>query len=141
MGTRDYRIVLEAIPLERGQTFIHLAYTYAYGNFGRLAMQTYLATAGRSKVGFTVVGTQADGGSRYIGGMRGVVERNTMRYYLAIESFLGALSEAPPARFERRIRDWYTAIELYPLQLHEVERGDYLDMKRRENVRQQAGPA
>ncbi len=141
MGTSDYRIELEAIPLENGQTFIHLAYSYAYGNFGRLAMQAYLATIGRSKVGFTVVGVQPDGQSRYIGGLRGVVERNTMRYYLAIEAFLGALSEAPQARFEKRIRDWFVAVELYPRQLHEVEQGEYLDMKRKENVRQQAGPA
>lgn len=101
MSTRDYRIVLEAVPLENGRTFIHLAYSYGYGVFGRLAMQTYLATAGRSKVGFTIVGAQPDGRLRHIGGLRGVVERNTMRYYLAIEAFLGA-SAAPM----RRIKCW-----------------------------------
>jgi len=141
MGTRDYRIGLEAIPAENGKTFIHLGYSYGYGSFGRLAMQTYLATIGRNKVGFTVVGAQPDGQSRHIGGLRGVVERNTMRYYVAIEAFLGAQSGSPQARFEKRIRDWYAAIELYPRQLHEVEQGEYLEMKRMENLRQQAGPA
>lgn len=140
MGTRDYRILLEAVPLENGQTFIHLAYSYGYGISGRLAMQAYLATIGRSKVGFTVVGAQPDGQLRHIGGLRGVVERNTMRYYLAIEAFLGALSASPQARFEKRIRDWYAAVERYPRQLHEMEPGEYLDMKRKENLRQQAGP-
>lgn len=141
MGTRDYRIALEAVPVENGKTFIHLGYSYGYGSLGRVAMQAYLATIGRNKVGFTVVGAQPDGGSRYIGGLRGLVERNTMRYYVAIEAFLGAQSGSPQARFEKRIRDWYAAIELYPLQLHEVEQGEYLEMKRMENLRQQAGPA
>jgi hypothetical protein len=140
MGTSDYRIVLEAIPLASGQTFIHFVFSYGYGNFGRVAMQAYLATIGRSKVGFTVV-AQPDGLKRHIGGLRGVVERNTMRYYAAIEAFLGALSTAPQARFEKRIRDWYAATERYPLQLHEMGQGEYLDMKRRENARHQAGPA
>ena len=139
MGTRDYHIGFEAVPLEDGRTFIHLAYSYGYGAFGLLAMQTYLATIGKNKVGFTVVGAQADGQLRHIGGLRGVVERNTMRYYLAIEAFLGALSASPQARFEKRIRDWQAAVERYPRQLHEMEAGEYLDMKRKENLRQQAG--
>ncbi len=135
MGTRDYRIALEAVPAGEGKTFIHLSYAYGYGNIGRLAMETYLATLGRSKVGFTIVGVQPDGQGRYIGGMRGMVERNAMRYYAAIEAFLGARSGSPQARFEKRIRDWYTAIERYPRQLHEVQLGEYLEMKRMENLR------
>ena len=71
---------------------MHLSYSYDYGVAARVAMQGYLATIGRDKVGFSVVGTQADGQPVYIGGTRGVVERNTMRYYLAIEAYLGALS-------------------------------------------------
>jgi hypothetical protein len=140
MGTHDYRIALEAVPVENGKTFIHLEFSYGYGNLGRFAMQAYLATIGRNKVGFTVTGVQADGQSRYIGGLRGVVERNTMRYYAAIEAFLGARSGSPQARFEQRIRDWYAATELNPRQLHEIERGEYLEMKRMENLRQQADP-
>jgi hypothetical protein len=136
-STRDYGIVLEAIPVERGRTFLHLSYSYAYGTSGRLAMQVYLSTAGSSKVGFTVTGTQADGQPRYIGGMRGLVERNTMRYYLAIEAFLGSLSAPPQLRVEKRLRDWFAATELYPRQLHELEQDEYLVMKRKEYQRQQ----
>jgi len=138
LSTRDYRIVLEAVPLENGQTFIRLSYSYAYGSVGRLAMQAYLGTIGRDKVGFTVAGTHADGQPLLIGGMRGVVERNTMRYFLAIDAFLGALSEPPQAQLEKRLHDWFAATEHYPRQLHEMERGAYLDMKRREHRRQQA---
>ena len=73
----------------------------------------------------------------YIGGVRGVVERNTMRYYLAIDAYLGALSTAPLKQFEKRLQAWFASNEKYPRQLHEVDRATYLDMKRREYLRQQ----
>ena len=101
-------------------------------------MQAYLGTIGSDKVGFTVVGKQSDGQPLHVGGMRGLVERNTMRYYLAIEAFLGALSAPPQARLEKRLHDWFAAVERYPRQLHEMEQAEYLDMKRKEYLRQQA---
>jgi len=137
LSTRDYRIVFEAIPLDSGRTFIHLTYSYGYGLAGRLALQSYLGTLGSSKVGFTVVGTQSDGQPRHVGGLRGAVERNSMRYYLAIEAYLGALTTPLPARLEKRLHDWFDAAERYPLQLHEMERSDYFAMKRKEYLRQQ----
>ena len=136
-STRNYSIVLEAVPVDRGRTFLHLSYSYAFGTAGRLAMQAYLSTSGSSKVGFTITGTQADGKPQHIGGMRGLVERNTMRYYLAIEAFLGSLSVPPQLRVEKRLRDWFAATERYPRQLHELEQDEYLVMKRKEYQRQQ----
>jgi len=136
LSTHDYRIIFEAVPLDDARTFIHFTYSYAYGFAGRLAMQAYLATIGSNKVGFTVTGKQSDGGPLYIGGMRGLVERNTVRYYLAVEAFLGALSAPPQARREKSLRDWFTASERYPRQLHELEQNEYLEMKRREFLRQ-----
>jgi hypothetical protein len=138
LGTRDYRITLEAIPLENGTTFLHLYYSYGFSLTSKMAMQAYLATVGRNKVGFSVTGKTGDGQQVYVDGMRGLVERNTMRYYLAIESFLGALAVPERARFEKRINDWFVAVERYSRQLHEMEREDYLSMKRREYRRQQA---
>ncbi len=135
LSTHDYRIMLEAVPLDGGRTLLHLAYSYAYGLAGRIAMQAYLGTIGSDKVGFTVTGKQSGGAPVYIGGMRGLAERNTMRYYLAIESNLGALSTPPQARLEKSLRDWFAAIEGYPRQLHELEQGEYLDMKRKEYSR------
>ncbi|MCR4298945.1 MAG: hypothetical protein NUV75_09395 [Gallionella sp.] len=137
-STRDYRIALEAIPLESGRTFIHFSYSFSYGLAGRLALEVYLATIGRSKVGFAVAGTGADGQPLHIGGIRGLVERNTMRYYLAIDAFLEAMSLPPQERLEKRLHEWFTAIERYPRQLHEMEQGEYLDMKRKEYLRQQS---
>jgi len=139
-STRDYRIVLEAVPLDSGRTFIHFSYSFAYGLAGRLALQAYLATIGRDKVGFALVGTRSDGQPLYVSGIRGLVERNTMRYYLAVEAFLGAVSAPPQERLEKRLLDWFAAVERYPRQLHEMERGEYLDMKRKEYLRQQSQP-
>ncbi len=138
LSTRDYSIILEAVPLGDGRSFIHFTYSYSYGLSGRLAMQAYLGTIGSGKVGFTVTGKQSDGRPLYIDGMRGMVERNTMRYYLAIEAFLGALSTPPQARLEKSLHDWFAAIERYPRQLHELEQTEYLDMKRKEYLRQRA---
>lgn len=131
LDTSDYRIVLEATAVDVGSTFLHLSYTYAYGVMARLAMQSYLATIGRNKVGFTSTGMTSDGEPIHIRGMRGVVERNTMRYYLAIEAYLGALSVPAPEQTDKRLNDWYTAIERYP-QLHELERDEYLRLKHAE---------
>lgn len=139
LGTRDYRIVFAATPAEGDRTFVRLSYSYGYGTLAGLAMSAYLGTIGRDKVGFTVIGRSAEGEPRYIGGMRGVVERNTMRYYLAVESFLGALSAPPAQRLERSLRAWYAASERYPRQLHEIEPGEYFAMKRKEYLRQQPG--
>lgn len=141
LDTHDYRILLEAIPIAEGQSFIHMRYAFAYGRAGRVAMQLYLATLGRGKVGFTPTAAASPGEPpAFIGGVRGVVERNTMRYYLAIESYLDALSVAPPQRFEKGLEGWFAATQKYARQLYEVDRVDYLEMKRKEYQRQQTAP-
>jgi hypothetical protein len=138
VGTRDYRITLEAIPLEKGRTFMHLSYAYAYGGMGRMAMQAYLSTAGANKVGFSVVGREGDGQPTYIGGVRGAIERNVMRYYLAIDAHLASLSAPPDQQFERGLRVWFDSTEQYARQLHEMDRAQYMALKRGEWGRAQA---
>lgn len=140
LSTRNYRIQLQAVPVGNGQTFLHLTYSYDFGLAGRLAMKAYLATIGRGKVGFTLTGKPSKGPPQYIGGMRGVVERNTMRYYLAIEAYLGALATPPPLQLQKRLQSWFAATEQYPRQLHEVSRTAYIGMKRNEYLRQQTSP-
>nr|WP_256701895.1 hypothetical protein [Burkholderia sp. SRS-W-2-2016] len=137
LSTKDYRIVLEAIPAGENRTFIHLTYAYGYGTAGRLAMKTYLATVGSDKVGFSSTPDPSTNEPKYVGGVRGLVERNTMRYYLAIEAYLDALSSAPNARLDKRLANWFDATEQYPRQLHEVSRADYMRMKHNEYQRQQ----
>jgi len=137
MGTRDYRIVVEAIPIDAHHSFMHMSYAYGYGFAARMAMQAYLGTVGSGKVGFSVVDRRG-GQPVYVDNVRGVVERNTMRYYLAIDAYLDSLSAPPQDRQERRLRGWFAATERYPRQLHEMEQADYLAMKRKEIARQQA---
>jgi hypothetical protein len=121
VGTRDYKIVLEAAPLDARRTFIHMSYAYTLGWTARLAMDAYLAGTGRDKRGFSV-----DGGER------GVIERSAMRHYLAIEAYLASLAAPAERRLEARLRNWYSAISRYP-QLHEpVGPDEYVEMKRRE---------
>ncbi len=139
LGTSQYRIVLEVVALDAARSFIHLSYAYGYGFAARAAMQGYLATIGRSKVGFSVVGLKPDGTPLYIGSTRGVVERNTMRYFLAIEAYLGTLALPAAQQVERRLTDWFAAIERYPLQLHELERSEYLTLKREQMRHSSAG--
>lgn len=138
LGTSDYRIWIESIPLKDGQAFLHFTYTYSFGLSGRIAMKSYLATIGRDKVGFTSTDKQTNGQPEYIQGVRGVVERNTMRYYLAIDAYLEALAEPADSQPEKRFKLWYASNESYPRQLHEVEQEEYLNMKRKEYQRQQA---
>jgi hypothetical protein len=137
LNTRDYHIWFEATPIKGGRTFLHFSYAYAFGLAGSLAMQGYLATAGRDKIGFTMVEKLADGDNRYIKGVRGVVERNTMRYYLAIDAYLAALAFPANQQLEQRLQSWYHSTEEYPRQLHEVDLNEYLSMKRDEYQRQQ----
>jgi hypothetical protein len=137
MGTKNYRLMLEAVPLDAKRTFVHMSYAYGYGFAARMAMEAYLATLGRDKVGFSITGRGSDGKPVYMGNVRGVVERNTMRYYLAIEAYLGTLALPPAEQVERRMQDWYASIERYPRQLHEIERNEYFEMKRKEVQRQQ----
>lgn len=137
MGTHDYRIQVAAVPLDSGRTFLHLSYAYGYGFAGKLAMQGYLATVGADKVGFTVTGRDSKGQPRYIDGVRGVVERNAMRYYLAIDAYLDALAAPPALQMERRIQSWFTATERYARQLREMDRATYVALKRSEYERQQ----
>jgi hypothetical protein len=66
------------------------------------------------------------------------MERNTMRYYLAIDAYLDSLKMPPAQQLESRLQAWFDATEKYPRQLHEVERDPYLQMKRVEVQRQTA---
>ncbi len=138
VGTRDYRIVVSAVPLDSGRTFMHLSYSYGYGVAGRMAMQGYLATAGADKVGFTSSGRDGNGQPIYIGGMRGAIERNAMRYYLAIDAHLASLRAPPEQQLDTRIETWFNATERYARQLREMDRSTYVAMKRGEWERQQA---
>jgi hypothetical protein len=137
LGTRNYHVALELIALEGEQSVLHIEYSYSDGLLSRLATRLYFATTGSAKVGFTRVGGENGEPPHLVGGVRGAVERNTMRYYLALEAFLSTVTTPAPQRLATRLERWYTATERYALQLHEVDRDDYITMKRNEYMRQQ----
>jgi hypothetical protein len=132
LGTSDYRIRLEAVAISSAMTFVHFSYSYKTNALGRLGMQSYLYTLGRGKVGFSL--TQADSRTTatYIDGVRGVIERNTMRYFLALESALSYAQADSSTRFESMANQWFDSVERYPRQLHEMDRESYMEMKRAE---------
>lgn len=137
LGTSDYRIELRAMPLPDGKTFMHLRYAYGYGFAGRIAMQGYLATVGSGKVGFTQATVAPTKTPAHVGGMRGAVERNTVRYYLAIDAYLAALNKPVAQQFNARLEHWFDSTEQYPEQFRDLDKNTYLAMKKFEYQRQQ----
>ena len=138
LGTSNYRIELQATPIEGNKTFMHLRYAYEYGMAGRLAMQGYLATGGRGKVGFsTKTPATANAKATYVGGARGAVERNTMRYYLAIDAYLQSMQLPPVSQVNARLEKWFDSTEQYSVQLREADKSSYMLMKKSEIQRQQ----
>ena len=137
LSTRNLRILIEAVPFEDHRSLLHMTYAYSYGQFARWAMQGYLATIGSAKLGFSIVGRSADGEAIRAGGPLGALERNTMRYYLAVEAYLAARRLPASQQTQQALQDWFTATERYPLQLHEIDRAAYIEMKLRELRRQE----
>jgi hypothetical protein len=134
--TRDYRIGLEAASLDPSRTFIHFSYSYRYGMFARILMNTYLATAGRDKIGFSVIAGGEKGNPVYVKGVRGALERNAVRYYLALLAYLDTLKFPAGQQFEKRLNEWFNLTERYPRQLYEIDRKEYLTSKIKEHRNQ-----
>lgn len=128
VGTTDYEIRLEAVPVDAGRTAIRLMNAYRQGTFTGMAMGLYFGTVGRGKVGFTREPATAAG--QPIGGVRGLLERNLMRYFLAVEAAAATPSPLTEEQYLRRLKDWFRASQRYPSQLHEVELDTYLALKR-----------
>lgn len=132
LGTSNYRVTLEAVALDERKSFLHFSYSYDHNTMVRLGTMAYLATFGSDKVGFTVVGKTPEGQPDYIRGLRGLVERNAMRYFLTLDAYLSAPG---PDQAERRQRRWFAGAEQYPRQLHEIDLDTYLALKREDRQR------
>ncbi len=130
-GTNDYLIVVEAMPVG-ADTFVRIHSSYQTSLRSRLGTEAYLATLGRDKVGFSVQRNTSAGEPVFIKGIRGIIERNVMRYYLALKAFFDTAHLAYDERFESRINTWFDLSESFATQLHELERHEYLQAKRRE---------
>jgi hypothetical protein len=134
--TTDHRIRLEAAPLDKGTTFVHFRYAYKHGLLARMAIKTYFATLAHDKVGFSSSAADKMGNPVYTGGVRGAIERNAVRYYLALRTYMDTFKSPGDQRFEKQINRWYNLTASFPRQLYEMDKEEYLATKRREHNNQ-----
>lgn len=135
-GTVDHHMRFEALPLDGSRTFVHVSYEYRDSKALRLAGRAYFATLGRGKIGFTVTGKDRKGQDLYIGGPRGAIERNAVRYYLAIQSFMETMRYPTALHFGESSSEWYELTRRYPRQLLDLDKHDYLAAKTTEHRNQ-----
>lgn len=135
-GTEDHTMRFEALPLNGGKTFVHVSYSYNDSAALRLAEKAYFATLGRNKVGFTRTGTDKRGNAVYIGGPRGAIERNAVRYYFAIQTCINTSHSPDKTLFSTRINQWYDLTTVYRKQLLDLSKKEYLESKSREQANQ-----
>ena len=95
-------------------------------------MGTYLATLWSGKKGFSITGKDDTGKPVYIEGIRGIIERNAIRYYLAIQSYLDTLDIPANKKFNARINRWFDLTAKYHYQLYEMDKKDYIKYKQKE---------
>ncbi|MGA7801933.1 MAG: hypothetical protein WCC36_14090 [Gammaproteobacteria bacterium] len=130
LGLKNYTVVLRATPLTSDRTLLSFSYSFTYGDLANWLMQGYFATFGQDKVGFTT--HEVDGKPELVTGIKGAVERNAMRYYLAIDAYLDTLNAPPDRRFDLRLQRWFALTQRYPRQLQEMDRTSYLTQKHKE---------
>ena len=127
--TRNYRINLDAAPLSEQQSVIHLSYEYDSGITMKNALKLYYATLGRKKVGFSVVGRNKQGNPIFVKGNQGLIERNSVRFYFAIQAFMETYGFQDDVRFNKRIHRWYDLVRQCPRQLYELPEKEYIENK------------
>ena len=131
LGTSDYLLTFEVIPFSESASFIHFKYSYHYGFMAKLALDGYLATIGRHKVGFTVTDYDELSNPVYVKGLQGIVERNSMRYFIAIRSFLDT-SYLNSEQWDKRVQHWYQLAKGFDRQFIEIREREYIETKRKE---------
>lgn len=136
-NTTDHQFSIEAVPLDEGTTFIHLRYSFSYTPLAYLAMDEYLSLFDRGKVGFSVRSIDRKGNSVYVDGLRGAIERNVVRYYLAILAYMDTLKIPLEQRFEMRISQWYDLTARFKRQLFEMRKEEYLADKKEDQENQE----
>jgi hypothetical protein len=131
LSTRDYRFEIEAETMNPHDVLLHFSLSYRGSLASRMATRAYLSTLGRDKLGFSKQ-PDSTGKDGYVKGVRGIVERNAMRYFLALTVYLNTLDEKGPRTEAVRSRAWFDLTQRYAPQLREVDRTDYLIAKKQE---------
>lgn len=136
LSTKDYQISITAIPVEENKTFLHFRYAYRYGTMAEWALSAYLGTGGSNKIGFSVVADDPVGNPVFVKGLRGLVERNAVRYYLAVQAYLDTLSVSEEERLPQRLALWFDLTDQFKTQLFEMDKKEYIQNKLREHHNQ-----
>ena len=134
VNTSDYLIELDAVPVAEG-TLLHIHSSYRPSWLSSMLTSTYLSTVGRNKVGFSSV--DEDGELHHVHGIRGIIERNVMRYHLAINAFFSTQSLPENQRHDATLISWFKQNDSYPQQLHEMAEAEYIEIKHQEWHNQQ----
>ncbi|MFT4788475.1 MAG: hypothetical protein ACJAUL_003328 [Paraglaciecola sp.] len=141
IGISDSLIELEATDLppelyaetSGRRTLIRLVYSYQSSIPSELATRFYLATLARNKVGFTVL-DNTNNQPKYIQGKQGIIERNTIRYFLAILTRLEFRSSQHD--MADQFEHWFEQTERYHRQLYEIPKEQYMAAKKKELINQ-----
>jgi len=134
--TKDHKIRFEAVPLDEKRTFMHFSYDYSCGFFARAAIKTYYETIGHDKKGFSIIAFDKNRNPVYQCGVKGAEERNAVRCYLGIRTYMDTLNLSTDRKFEEQLNRWYDLTQQFPLQLYDEEKEEYLANKRREHSNQ-----
>ena len=103
VNTKDYRLEVKAQRDEEG-TLLHIYSSSRPSTLSSILTHGYLSTLGRDKVGFSRI--QQNGEWRLVQGVRGVIERNVMRYHLAVDSFLSTQPLPETSRHTAALTTW-----------------------------------
>jgi hypothetical protein len=128
-GTSDHRIELVAVPSD-GKAVLRFTLSFQGSILSSNIADLYFATAGSSKSGFTY--SEKSGRKELVGGIKGAIERNSMRYYLALLVCFQDYEAKGRMSAIDRASLWFDYTERYRHQLHEVEKKDYLSTKMKE---------
>lgn len=135
LGTRAHRFEFEAAGVS-GKTVVALRSSYEPSALSRLVTTVYLATLGRNKIGFSRQQSGDGTEAGYVRGVQGLIERSVMRYYLALNAFLDTHELPADGQIEARLTRTYDLMDRYPAQLRQMDKAEYLDIKRRERQNQ-----
>ena len=135
LGTTAHRFEFEASSVA-GKTVVGLSSSFEPSMVSKLLTGIYLSTLGRSKIGFSREATEAGVPADYVRGVKGMIERNAMRYYLALKAVLDTNDLPAGRQFEARARLAYDLMDLFPAQLRQMDKAEYLDIKSREHQNQ-----
>jgi hypothetical protein len=143
-NSSDHKFRIRAAALDGKRSFVHLSYSYRYSPLQYIAIKSYIALFGTKRAGFSVESFTEENGPVYVSGVKGSIERNVMRYYLAILAYFDALKYPPEQRFEKRLSGWINLSDRYQRQFPRIEHTKYFENKRadlkNQNILQSAIP-